>query len=659
MPRENIKSTNEAQVLANDPVANSYWFLTEDKTIASGTTFTIPANVTIVPNGGIIKGSGTLVGTNTRIEAGFVQVFDVNLTISGTWNVGLAHPEWFGEPDKAGTSSKDCLRIQKAIDLITVSFNDPILKSGKVECRPGNEYHIAQPIILRDGHSFDGGQSTFHYKISDGGKYMFRLDPLNEMAARSGLTTISNLRLVNGQSAASAIVNAYGIYCGCQMCTFENIYTDRLYQTFQRVNQITSGGTTQTPYLDQITLRNFVVSRPMGNKDKWLIDMGNIGDNLLIDNIHVHSPQQNDQLLKVNGCGGGLVQRIINGTIYIKDSKGMILSAVHQEFGNIKIENTQIEINGLSHFKKPTQYAIGVFERSANVNEHRTVAIKNSLIVYNHMTNSFVDENDVYINGAGSVKIENVYRVAQMEWTSASSLYGIRIKENASFSQNQAIHSLNSYICGKGTGGQYDYTCAINDFVSYYRAPDKEVFGTCVQSPNGFEAYKSRDVINTTIWTRSNINQMFKLKYTADVLFDKGRNLGVYNNSYPLCEEIKVTNDVYAVRIRFSRYYYSGVIIRLYRTNLTTGVKHYIDIPVGTSNNYYYDFYDRGMFGDSWIEIEDADNFPNIQTCSSYQSFGLNVMVSMQSRPTSGTWMKGDIINLPNERLIYGYNFTI
>ncbi len=34
-------------------------------------------------------------------------------------------------------------------------------------------------------------------------------------------------------------------------------------------------------------------------------------------------------------------------------------------------------------------------------------------------------------------------------------------------------------------------------------------------------------------------------------------------------------------------------------------------------------------------------------------------MASISSRLITGTRMKGDIINLPDERLIYGYGFTI
>lgn len=653
MPQENIKSTNEAQVLANDPVANSYWFLTEDKTIASGTTFTIPANVTIVPNGGIIKGSGTLVGTNTRIEAGFVQVFDVNLTISGTWNVGLAHPEWFGEPDKAGTSSNDYLRIQKAIDLITVSFNDPILKCGKIECRPGSEYHIAQPIVLREGHSFDGGHSNFIYKISGGGKYMFRLDPLMASAPRSGFNTISNLRLTNGTSSP-AISNAYGIYCGCQMCTLENIYTDRLYKTFVRSNSV---------YLDQITLRNVVVSRPQKptTGDPYQIDIVHIGDNLLLDNIHVHTQTDQDEFMRVKGCGGGLIQRIINGTIRIEDSKSLFVSAIHQEFGNIKIYNSQVEINGLSHFKKPGQYAVEIYGRDTSGYEQRTVALKNSMILYNHKTyltsassGSFEDEDDIFINGVSSLKIENTFRTAQREWTSGSSLYGIKIKRHEGFMLNPAINSIGSYLCGQGNSGEWDYSSILKNFNAYYRYPDKEVFGTVI---NTVDVYTGTDLVAETIMQRAGISSGQTVKYSAAVYFDTKRNLGVNTTEYPTPANKTIESNVYAIRILFQRYYYSGVIVRLYRVkNNNDSTKQYIDIPVCTSHNYYYDFYDKGMFGELWKSV---GSLPNIQTCSSYQSFGFNVMVSMQSRPTSGTWMKGDIINLPNERLIYGYDFTI
>lgn len=646
------KNLNSEQTLANDPVANSYWFLTEDKTIAAETTFTIPANVTIVPNGGVIKGSGTLVGTNTKIEAGFVQIFDVNLKISGTWKVGLSHPEWFGDSDQGGTSSKDYLRIQKAIDLITVSFNDPILTCGKIECRPGSTYHIAQPIILKEGHSFDGGHSNFIYKISGGGKYMFRLDPLVPSAPRSGFNTISNLRLTNGSSSAE-IANAYGIYCACQMCTIENVYTDRLYKTFVRSNSV---------YLDQITLKNIVVSRPQKptSGDPYQIDIMFIGDNLLLDNIHVHSQSDQSEFLRVKGCGGGLIQRIINGTIRIEDSKGLIVSAIHQEFGNMKIYNSHVEINGWSHFKHPGQYAAAIYGRDTTGYEQRVVAIKNSLIIYNHELYSFNDEDDIYINGVSSIKIENVCRTAQREWTSASSLYGIKIKKHERFMQNPAINSIDSYICGQGNGGEWDYSAILKNFNAYYREPSKEDFGTVL---NTFDIYTAADIINQTIGQRTTISSGQEVDYFAAVIFDKNRNIGVDTTAYPAINPKSISSNAYGVRILFNRYYYSGVLIRLFRKKKQKdyeqdSIYSYIDIPVVTSHNYYYDFYDKGMFGEPWIAIGDNESSLNNfkpQPCSSYQSFGLNVMVTMQNEPTKGTWMKGDIINLPSKRVIYGY----
>lgn len=58
--------------------------------------FTIPANCVLRFNGGSISGAYTLTGSETKIEAGVVQIFNSNVTLSGTWMVGDAFPEWFG-----------------------------------------------------------------------------------------------------------------------------------------------------------------------------------------------------------------------------------------------------------------------------------------------------------------------------------------------------------------------------------------------------------------------------------------------------------------------------------------------------------------------------------------------------------------------------------
>ena len=58
-------------------------------------TINIPANCVLQFEGGGIK-SGTIVGNNTKIDARLNQIFSTNVTLSGTFDVPEAYPQWFG-----------------------------------------------------------------------------------------------------------------------------------------------------------------------------------------------------------------------------------------------------------------------------------------------------------------------------------------------------------------------------------------------------------------------------------------------------------------------------------------------------------------------------------------------------------------------------------
>lgn len=87
-----------------------------------GGTLHIPANSTISFDGGAIC-NGTVVGDNTTIEAPAVDIFGSDVSVSGTWNVKEAYPEWFGA--KGDMISDDREAIQKA-----VNFGKTIILNG-------------------------------------------------------------------------------------------------------------------------------------------------------------------------------------------------------------------------------------------------------------------------------------------------------------------------------------------------------------------------------------------------------------------------------------------------------------------------------------------------------------------------------------------------
>ena len=88
----------------------------------SAATFTETGTVTMPNNsilkiysGGLLDGTFTLIGDSTRLEAGLYKCFGDNVTLSGTWIVDKAYPEWFGAK---GDSATECGQyINKALSI--------------------------------------------------------------------------------------------------------------------------------------------------------------------------------------------------------------------------------------------------------------------------------------------------------------------------------------------------------------------------------------------------------------------------------------------------------------------------------------------------------------------------------------------------------------
>jgi hypothetical protein len=465
---------------------------------------------------------------------------------------------------------------------------------------------------------------------------------------RGQMDVICNIQMIN----PNQIPNAYGIYSASQVCTFENIRSRYFCQTFRRY----------TAYIDCLTLRNIFVEWSRKNSDgssDYQIDMGYIGDNLLIDNVSTTvewNENSNEKLLHVKACGGGVIQRITNGTIYIEDSKALTISGVHQEFGNTIIQNSQVEINGMCHFKHPGIPAFSIKSRESSY-EHRTVELKNIMILYNltrygdnqpyHLSPYSPNELDIELYWlSGALKIENVFRSLQRPWTEASSLYGIRVNNNA-FMKNPAANSISSIVISSsdtsGATQNYDETIKgvlLNNHIAYqitqsgsYSSILDACFATGYDTGFGTDRYFPAGTYT----------------YRAAVLLDRTRNIGYYIGDDWAKKEITVSaNQTSCIYLSFYRHYYVGMYIRLFRKKSGTNTIDYIDLPVCTSHNIFFDLGDKTQFCELWTTVND-NQFSSLipQTCYNYQFLGNNVYVKMPNMPNNTSdWEQGDMIYL-------------
>lgn len=608
--------------------------ISEDIYLPHEHTLSLPPKITLMPDGGVIRGEGKLVGSHTRISRPFIPLFDPLLPIDlqrGGWEVTESSPEWFGYSGE--DAQDDSIRLQKAIDFIdTYSDTNDLLRGGTVVCRPGSDYIIQNTLLLPLGISFDGGNSNFIFDIDQCTIdslptdlfFMFAINTVHHIPMRSQGDYIKNIKLTNLKRKE----RAGGIYCRSQGCEFSFIYSSHMHQTFRRAGD----------YLDNISLRNFVVGWPetdhANQVNHYAIDMGYIGDNLLVENIATYREVgKNENLLKINTCGGGVIQRLTNGNVLISNSTGIVLDAFHQEYGNITIENSQIHIRGLFHFKKPQVPALVVKNPKGSYNQ-RFVTISNSIISYDHNLFNYhtgKEEMDIEIQNVATLKIEQVFRKAKYPYMESSSLYGIRVN-SAAFMRFCASHSIQSTLIGN-----QNESYILNDYITY-SLPLKGSILQEIALNVGDDIYKE------------NRFPQGEYRYHAALLFDKERNVGqrFLQNEKEKYLSIKVEEDnVRAIRLTFSQVLYAGVCIRLYRQRVGDNTTYYIDLPVCTSFNLFYDFGTYTLFGEPWQEERETSP---IQSCSQYQYLGHNVLVQLSEQRRSGKWQAGDIINISSQR---------
>lgn len=143
-----------------------------------GETLTLPSNCTLDFQGGSFS-NGTIVGSNTKINAGLDKIFNTDIIISGTWNVNEAYPEWFG----ATIGSSDS---RLAIQLCLNSFNTTklSLQTYTLNSYSDENTETRTCLIIPNGHSLIGNriyelaQTDYTLQIAErlNPVYMIRLE---------------------------------------------------------------------------------------------------------------------------------------------------------------------------------------------------------------------------------------------------------------------------------------------------------------------------------------------------------------------------------------------------------------------------------------------------------------------------------------------------
>lgn len=148
------------------------------------TPITLPHNCTLIFDGGYLD-NGSIIGSNTIVQAGLYHIWGSNLKLTGSWKTSDAYPEWFGA--KGDGDSDDTNAISRCLD----SFKELCLIST---------YKVTRTISI-DNNSFIYGRSGKKTIQYDGNS----TKPVFELTSASFILKDFNIEVSNSNFTGTCI----------------------------------------------------------------------------------------------------------------------------------------------------------------------------------------------------------------------------------------------------------------------------------------------------------------------------------------------------------------------------------------------------------------------------------------------------------------------
>ena len=556
----------------------------------------------------------------------------------------LSASQGFDTADADGTTN-DSPAIQATLDAGVVS--KARLRSVTPDGASTPFYVLRDTIdVARDRSLIGDGWRTRIKVPADGGDFdgdiMFRLntDAAGEWVAPFPGFPASSLESLHIQAldAAAAGHNIIVAQIGGSQ-SIEDFYVTGVDQLALQIDE----------YCDLVTIRRGFAWKKKDTAN-YLIDLGTGGDGVLIDQVGMsHEPTDTDRpkLVYLRFKNGATLSNLINGDIYVQDSHGVDISALHHETGHVTFDNASGQLRNAVLYMRGaasgdqagTPLTVTVSEASATSFKAQQVTIADVAFAYtmqligDYPTDGTANFQITANGGAtnrGRVSIRNAYR-----WIGSDT--------------NQANNVTSGITCGHTDFDSYSHLASVH---SDYDAGAWSISGDlpALASSSGLDSVSNTD--SSRPWGAASGTYYYKVVNYHDTR----RGLGRVGSSE---QSVALTNGGNGAALVLNSASRCRSMIRVYRGTATGSYDEYVDVPF-MSGGRLYDAGDE-VNGFPWVarsagavdsvnaNLDAGYSLRPGETGAASDAYGrVEVFArSLSTAPTVGSWRRGDVIYGP------------
>jgi len=450
-----------------------------------------------------------------------------------------------------------------------------------------------------------------------GNNYVFSINSLDQITWQETFPgpSVNSVKFMHIDNNVHGVDDVRGFFAAGSVA-FEDIRGRGLF------NHVTTSGSVN--YNDSVRIvRAHSINTTSGGTHP-LYDIGTLGDNLFIDDMH-EAGNSGEILLEVVGCTGGVIQNCIGGSIILDRCDAVTINAFHTESGNVRIKRSTATVK--NSYLAGTDGEIGIRISDGSVESNNHVTLDN--ITFTYYLDEFgggFSEVDVETFSKCTVSIRDCRkRIFKNGTIEISEHSGIRVANNSGtlnddFNNYSQILSIDGFIgrnhTARRTRDTLDCGTGIISLLQSNTGPDSRV-----------------------VWNENT----GPYHYQAQYLYDVARLVGVNNNAAPASEFLTFQGDGMILVVNTAARPMMTTV-RIYRGQSASMYDFYADIPVFSLNNLF-DSGDR-ISGFAWIarSVGGVDSIIDMEQVGGNQDHFIGVDSTIPS--TGGNFAVGDrVIN--------------